>query len=344
MLRGAELGPACLWPTGGTTSAHCAERQKELPQRGGGAPACVNAASGARPKIRTRPPAHLAAERRTSSPLSRRSRPCAAHRRASAAASRAARGAPARRRRASRVVEHEDARPRAGHDRRVPLRRAARRRGASCRGHGRPARTPGAASRGRGVQELGPAAQRVHEQGGAPGLTAASRVRHGARAARPGPCASTAGSAGRARPARRRGCSVERRSAPRSAAVVGIQRTVSPPSTRAERRCRGGPRARSRGRQRRSIVDELARARESPASSACAATTPATIAAAEEPSPRLCGMPLRRHDAQAGRRLAPSTAEVCRMRACTRCRSSVGTSLGALAGRPRSTQPGGADA
>src|SRR6187455_362353 len=48
-VRGAELGPVVSGRLS-TTSAHCTERQKELPQRGGGAPACVNAASGALPR------------------------------------------------------------------------------------------------------------------------------------------------------------------------------------------------------------------------------------------------------------------------------------------------------
>ena len=93
---------------------------------------------------------------------------------------------------------------------------------------------------------------------------------------------------------------------------------------RSPTRCRDAPRARSRGaspaRGRRARWHREPATRHTPLvdpnERACAATTPATMAVADEPRPRLCGTPLAASRRRPAGRLDPSARHVCRMVAC----------------------------
>ena len=124
----------------------------------------------------------------------------------------------------------------------------------------------------------------------------------------------------------------------------GIQLTVRPPWTLAEA-LSGWPSstlAMSVATSRSTVDDgsPASAASSSASESACAATTPATMAVADDPRPRLCGTPLRASRRRpAGRRLEPG--DPVRHGAHTRC-GRPGHLVGALArdrhlqaGRPR---------
>ena len=181
--------------------------------------------------------------------------------------------------------------------RRAPARwgrRRRRRRRARRRAAGRPAPSDSGIAGGPlalvqpvvgGLEQQGRVAgQRVHEQRGPGGVE--RRRRRAAPTSGSSPRATCGGQ--RRRRARGRRADVRRDVEPDGAAHRRrSSRTASPRRAGTARRCRGAPRARwSAGAPRR---------RRSPSTSghsAQAPRTPATTAAAEEPIPRPCGMPL----------------------------------------------------
>ena len=226
----------------------------------------------------------------------------------------AAAATPGRARRAIGQREHRRARA-ADHRRHAGV--AQRRDQVGGRAHGRARGTAGAAGpRSRPCSRSGRRGEGERQQRGAGGVRRGVGVRHlrGQQAAhllgrRPrGGHERDRQQVGRdvqaQRPGRRR-----RRSRPASARRAGRRR-----------RCRGGPRARRRGRapRRRRAAGRRRWTR------ARAASTPATIADDDEPSPRDCGMRLAARTTSPGG-CPPSRSKAARMALTTRCRSPRGS-------------------
>ena len=224
-------------------------------------------------------------------------------------------------------AKREHRRPGAGDDRRHPVRRAARSTRPAVRGIAGARYRWCSRSSVAGEQQPGVGGERVHQQRGPAGVAGGVGVRHqvGQQPARP-------------RGGRRAGRHEDDRPKPgmdrQPHRMRGAPRRPSrsrPGSARRagrRRRCPGGPPARRRAR----AAAASSSVSSPPSTSARAASRPATIAAADEPRPRPCGIRFAQTTSQAARLAAERVERRAYSARTTRCRRVRGTLSRALAG------------